>query len=77
MAGGRAQDAAAVSEQKEEGWVPKAGSRVFVPRLGGDAKVRASWHLNLLATQTGSTAVCNNDLLCGAWCCGAQHVDMV
>ena len=50
----RSQDAAAVSEQKEEGWVPKVGSKVFVPRLGGDAKVRAVIALIFL-TQTGST----------------------
>lgn len=36
---GRMQDAAAVREQRQEGWVPKVGSKVFVPRLGGDAKV--------------------------------------
>lgn len=33
-------------EQRQEGWVPKVGSKVFVPRLGGDAKVRMFFLLN-------------------------------
>ena len=32
-------------EQRQEGWIPKVGSKVFVPRLSGDAKVRMVFYL--------------------------------
>ena len=42
-----------VSEQKEEGWAPKVGSKVFVPRLGGDAKVGALLHVVKILLKNG------------------------
>lgn len=35
------QDAAALRQQKNSGWLPKVGQSVFVPRLGKRAKVVA------------------------------------
>lgn len=63
----RLQDAAVVSEQKEEGWVPKVGSRVFVPRLGGDAKVRACCHLYAPSKEAAQQcAIVSCSMVCSA-----------